>query len=358
MPDSNSDVHGSGAGPLKGDSSSSIWLEPPRRPGMDDIHESASSMNRGPSASPPSASALFAQAQKAAEQSEGEQVTAPEGIVSESGSKGGTGGSGIGRGLWNGPGAVESEAAVAAEPSTPEPRSPASGFLLTFLFTWASVATLTAMWLWWRWPEERSPLEVLPDDGIMDQKIVSPLERLSRRNILHLGESKRIGDLVIQPTSITQQSVNILPEGQLTEPVMVLRIRIENRSATTTFCPIDPVFLYYPDPRKKLENLPQFDMTGYTYTFIHPANNIEQVVLPFDLVYSQGYHVDGQEFPMLRPGESKEVVVISDEGAREQLERTMIWRVKLRVGFNARGDGVASVIGVAFDLNDVVDEPS
>lgn len=227
--------------------------------------------------------------------------------------------------------------------------------LTTLLFTWASVATLLAVWLWLRWPEEHSPLETLPDDGIYKngkQEIISPLEKLSSREMFRLGQTRQIGSLEITPLAIEHRSVRLLPDKFHTDPVLVLHLRIRNVSADQRFYPTDPAYLY-PDPKKKLKGVTAFDRTGYTYSFLHSARAVENVLTPFDLAYSQGFRVEGQEFAPLDPGAMMETLVISSEDAATSIDGEMVWRIKLRKGVVADGRGIATVIGVAFSSKDV-----
>ena len=226
------------------------------------------------------------------------------------------------------------------------------GPLVAFLFTWASVATLVAGLLWTMRPEQRSPLEDLPDNGVLKDGIVSPLERLSSRELFDLGETKRIGALEITPLEIAYRPVTMLPDRNRTDPVFVLKLRIRNASRDEVFCPTDPAF-FYPDPSKKLAGLEVFDRNGYTYTFIQPAAQPNDLVLPHDVPYEQGISVDGQRFETLEPGQVIETIVISREGAKDRLTGKAVWRVMLRKRMRKPGKGIATVIGVRFGTDDV-----
>ena len=119
------------------------------------------------------------------------------------------------------------------------------GSLTTLLFTWASVATILAIWLWWTRPENPSGLENLPDDGKLNSGLVSPTLPLSNRLTIELGETKRVGDLEVTPLGIDFRAIKIVgPDGkQLYEPkTLVLRLRLKNVSAASTFHPTDPLF--------------------------------------------------------------------------------------------------------------------
>lgn len=231
-----------------------------------------------------------------------------------------------------------------------------NSFLITILFTWASLATIVAVLLYFMVPEKPGPLENLPDDGALQEKpgeIVSPLEALSSRALLRVGETKQVGLLEVTPLRVENGAVLVLPDKLATADVLILRLRIRNASTQHAFAPLDPTFLY-PDPTKKLDGVPAFDRSGYTYTFIHPAGSMQKLILPFDLPHSQGFQIDGQEFPRLKPGESADVFVISEENAYSAVPNgELVWRVKLRKGLTAAGKGVASVVGVVFNKHEV-----
>ena len=99
---------------------------------------------------------------------------------------------------------------------------------------------------------------------------------------------------------------------------------------------MDPSFLY-PDPRKKLRGLSMFDQSGYTYTYTHPESRPESMILPYDLAPDSGTKVEGQDFPELKPGQSMDAIVVSEEDAASRLADDMIWRVKLRKRAGAKG---------------------
>lgn len=231
----------------------------------------------------------------------------------------------------------------------PPRTSKSRALLIIFLFTWASIATILAAWLWMN---QNSMLENLPDDGSLQGSIVSPLEWLSGREMVPLGSSLRVGALEVTPLRIENRPVEVLPDRFLSAPVLVMYLRIKNVSLDQEFHPSDPAFLY-PRPERKLAGLSAFDRCGYTYTFLHPAGATERLLPPFDLPFELGHAIAGQEFVSLKPGESTELMVISGEEAFGELKSDMVWRVKLRKGKSADGKGIATVIGVTFQPGDV-----
>lgn len=244
------------------------------------------------------------------------------------------------------------------KPAEPKPlpanggKSALRGLLLVLLFTWASVATFVAVWLWLKWPPSPGALENLPDDGQLQGQITSPIEALSARQMVPMGKSLATGWLEVTPLWIECRPVTILPERFITEPVLILHLRLKNLSKDQAFTPADPAFLY-PMNGKKLAGLPMFNSTGYSYTFLHKPERPESLILPYDLPYTLPQTIEGQEFTQLGPGESTDIIVVSAEDAYQQIGERMIWRVKLRKGRAPDGRGVATVIGIPFRKMDI-----
>ncbi|MFO0946515.1 MAG: hypothetical protein U1D30_11285 [Planctomycetota bacterium] len=239
--------------------------------------------------------------------------------------------------------------AIPSVTANPTPAAKGRTMLIVLLFTWASVATILAVWFWMN---QRSLLENLPDDGTLQGSIVSPLEWLSKREMVPLGATLCVGSLEVTPLRIENRPVAVLPDGFQSAPVLVMYLKVKNISKDQTFYPSDPAYLY-PRPDKKLAGLPAFDRSGYTYTFLHPAGATDRLLPPFDLPFELGHGIAGQEFPSLKPGESAELIVISGEDAYQELKPNMVWRVKLRKGKSPDGKGIATVIGVPFQPQDV-----
>ena len=257
-------------------------------------------------------------------------------------------------------------------PVRPPAVAPAKSQINVLILTWASLATLTALYLWWTRPEYPSNLETIPDDGVLtsmlsNKKNVSPLSPLDRRLTLGLKETRRFGNLEVTPLSIEHRRVKVLASDGLVayEPhVLALKLRVKNVGAGKAFAPSDPAFTSLVQrgegPRAKnvihVKGKVVFE-DGYTYTFAHPVGDVESIdkrILPLSIEYKNKEKVAEQEFPILEPGESAEVLLLSQEDALPKLKGPMIWRVKLRKGRNEQGTGAAVVIGVPFQKENVV----
>lgn len=246
-------------------------------------------------------------------------------------------------------------AAASAPAATAAPAEGGGQAMLVVLFaTWASIATILAAWLWFTRPDPQGGLENLPDDGSLTNsgKIISPFESLSPdRQVFHLGETKRIGDLAITPLRIENRRVELTPDRLRTEPCLVLTLRVQNLSKSKTFYPTDPVFLY-PDHKQQLggNGFKAFKRRGYTYTFIQPNGNKDKLIFSYDLAYDFDQRFESNNIPRLGPDQTAELLVVSEEDAYQQIGNgESLWRIKIRKGKNASDRGVAAVIGIVFD---------
>jgi hypothetical protein len=263
--------------------------------------------------------------------------------------------------------------APSESPAPPPPlQSPPKSQINVLILTWASLATLTAIYLWWTRPNHPSNLDTIPDDGVLTSMLstkrkVSPLEPLDERLIVGLKQTRRLGLLEVTPVGIEHRTVKVLAsDGKVAyKPhVLALKLRVKNVDADRAFAPADPVFTSVVQrgtgPRSKqpvrVKGKIVFE-DGYTYTFAHPVGEVESIekrILPLSIEYAKDERVAEQEFPTLQPGESAEVILLSQEDALPKLKGAMMWRVKLRKGRNAQGTGAAVVVGVPFKKDDVV----
>lgn len=262
--------------------------------------------------------------------------------------------------------AREPAAATAAE----SPPAGGSGSLLVVLFfTWASIATILAGFYYYQWQygkREPSPFENLPDDGylapaVKRKGIVSPLEHIPPHDLFELGKTRRVGFVAVTPLRIENRRLRLhtSDERESEHPLLVLHLRLENVSMHQSFRPADPGFFFYRVNKtiKGLEKIfpPQL---GYTYTFIHPvAGNVKPLLQPFEVMYDFDHRVEGQRFDVLGPGEIQETIVVMESGLDSlEVGGDLVWRVQLRKGLTETGEGVATVIGVRFRKEDVIDK--
>jgi hypothetical protein len=239
------------------------------------------------------------------------------------------------------------------------------------LLTWASLATLTALYLWWTRPDYPSNLDTIPDDGALQSMLsnkskVSPLSALDDRLIVPLNQTRRLGNLEVTPLDIEQRQVTVMTaDGQAAyrPTVLALRLHVKNAGGEQAFAPADPAFTSLQGRSSsarvkqtmRVKNKIVFE-DGYTYTFAHPVNDVESMekrILPLPIEYDKHERVAEQKFPVLQPGQTAEVLLLSQEHALAKVNGAMVWRVKLRKGRTKSGLGAAVVIGVPFSRSDV-----
>jgi hypothetical protein len=262
------------------------------------------------------------------------------------------------------------DAAPIASQASPSVQPQSGSSLNMLLLTWASLATLTAIYLWWTRPEHPSTLETIPDDGVLTSMLsnkskVSPLSSLDESLVVRFNETRRLGNLEVTPLAVEHRRVKVMTSDEQVayEPtVLALRLQVKNVGAVP-FAPSDPVFTSLIDKSTQARGKREVRVKGkvvfadgYTYTFAHPVADVENMdkrILPLSVEYSRKERVAEQTFPVLQAGESAEVVILSQEDALPKVNGPMLWRVKLRKGRTAKGTGAAVVIGVPFTKENV-----
>jgi hypothetical protein len=237
--------------------------------------------------------------------------------------------------------------------------------------------------------DQRSPFEIMPDDGDnpgvqKGQKTTSvyryppdlatrPLpERLRTR----LGEPLQIGDLRVTPERVERAKVNVFVQGfEKAEPCrfdsLVLYLKLENTSAGRTFAPLDN---YFDRTWKSGEDLlPPLTLleAGGNRFYGGPARWYPRGDKKHKREWVEGRKA--VEAERLDPGQKKEYFVCTDGGdpraartlfgldkdgdrAGEPYHGPLLWRVRLRRGLaTVRGKdfSTTAVVGVEFTDKDV-----
>lgn len=216
------------------------------------------------------------------------------------------------------------------------------------LGSYASAMTLACAWLLWEagrhHPESTTALEppraaVVRDEGPAradrSRKDEGPAPIPADRRT-SLGKPLQVGDLEVTPLEVLRGPVRLVrdtPEGgrrhrEGGDGALKLRLRLRNRSADTTFAPLDEAFVRDPD-------------RGRPDSFVE--NGRDDRIYPYRLAIRSEWTIVGQPFRDLRPGEAFDTVIVSAPDARVPAGSSPTWRLRLRTGAN-RDD----VIGVDF----------
>lgn len=221
------------------------------------------------------------------------------------------------------------------------------------LLSYASVLTLALIWLL---GTGRIPRAAAPDSPAAERSAAEPALHpapsppdappppdgppppLPPENIATPGQTIRLGDLEVTPLSIEAGPVELVhaidADDRRYEPdCLMLRLRLTNRSKGQTFSPMDRILV-------RDRDLQSFD--PYIATSGGPGLRL------FPLAMDSEWSIVGQDFPVLRPGESAETSVAAEPGSANRLADEMTWRVRLRIGVY-RSD----MLGVRFTRREV-----
>ena len=216
------------------------------------------------------------------------------------------------------------------------------------LMCYSSAVTLALTWVLWTGrgfrPAEAPGAtadqpagESLPK--VIESRPVTELAPLPAGNVARLGETVRIGDLEVTPVEVVVTQVelarSIEPHDWRREDAdsVVLRLRLTNLSQDQSFAPLERAFV-----REQSSPLDRSSI----------ATNRGKLIGLFPLAIDSEWSIAGQEFPVLKPGESTETLIASELGAVDQLTSDMTWRVRLRIG-----PYKTDMIGVRFHKDDV-----
>jgi hypothetical protein len=238
------------------------------------------------------------------------------------------------------------------------------------LISYAVLATIAIVILYTR-PQPPHPLEAMPDEGdlkgakrqkptsVFHQR-VDPEELLPDKLRVPLGRTLQLGDLRITPEKVELRHIEIRTPGFRREASphasLVLHLLLENSSQDLAFAPTDPYF------DRRWRGLSD-GSKPYTYLELNGRR-----LFGGPLRWKAGQPpeareaIEGQEYLLLRPGESTTALVCTDPQA--QVEKLLagyhgrlLWRVHVRRGLvqvGRREVPATAVVGVSFRDTDIV----
>ncbi len=264
-------------------------------------------------------------------------------------------------------------AVVASRPAPKrEASSPPSGSSRTLLLAlagYAVVVTLLCVLLLSMLAKARnaSRLESLPDlppEPRGKMSLVPMQEDLPAGHTLALGDSQRFGHLRVEPLKVTRGSfrtVNTSGEQRRSRfdaqsdvgPVLLLWVKFTNESPDQAFVPLDAGLLF----RRRELSLGRFQGNQFVVPKAertHPDSSV--IVYKPD---SNDWELLGQQLgKTLQPGESFETYIPTDENGIDRLRGDLLWRVQLRKGHSRSGNGVTTIVEVAFRSDQIQSEGS
>ncbi|MFN0199253.1 MAG: hypothetical protein ACKVT0_21085 [Planctomycetaceae bacterium] len=209
-------------------------------------------------------------------------------------------------------------------------------------------------------------LESLPDlkppqkKGVVAAQILIPvLADLPQGHTLHLGESRRFGNVRVTPLRVTKEPLRFehytgdaKKQRPATEPVLKLWLRFENVSADQEFCPLDRDLLLSRahDPR----NAGETRSNQYVMKYSDKVNERPRVQI-YDLPPSDVWDFAGSgAYPEMTPGQQWETYIPTTVEGVDSLEGNLVWRVHIRKGYNSESfRGVTTLLEVRFDSDEI-----
>ncbi len=204
---------------------------------------------------------------------------------------------------------------------------------MVLLASYASAVTLALIW-WVVLPRLRGRVEsdgpASPTPAAVGtrradrSRKVEPAAPIPAGRITTIGRPLAVGSLEVTPIDVARTDVKLRRAtlsggGEVKDGgsgAMALRVRLRNTSRDAVFAPLDEAFV-----RDRDDGLPAsfVELDGGDRVYLYP--------LPVDSEWS----IVGQDFPALKPGESRETRVVT-EADFPSTGSAATWRLQLRTG--------------------------
>jgi hypothetical protein len=255
---------------------------------------------------------------------------------------------------------------AAPAPTAAEEAGPSRMFIL--LASYASAITLAFLMLLIREFVQNgrpSQLESLPD--IQPEKMdsltfVALTNRMPPGHTLKFGEKRRYGNILVEPLRVTREPVqfvhysgNAKTRRDPSAPVWKLWVRLTNVSRDQTIAPLDRRLVL----RRVVKGEQSRDFSNF-YIFDRGASdrNAPSVGL-YPLTVTSDWDLVGEDLgKALGPGESYETYLASEEAGLDRLGDDLLWRMQIRKGYSPKGNGVTTMVQVAFRKSDIQMPPA
>jgi hypothetical protein len=219
------------------------------------------------------------------------------------------------------------------------------------LASYASALTIALLWLFLSGRIQRpkppaidsTPFDSRPDLGPEGRRSRALIElpRIPNDRLVGLGQVLKVGQVELSPLEVSAAPVTLIRVGEdgdqqrrETEPgTLTLRLRLRNTSERATFAPLDPAFIREPD-------------RGFPESFIETSRGERIFIYP--LAIESEWSIEGQDFEELKPGESAEYTIVSEEQALARKAPAMTWRLRLRTASDR-----TDVVGVRFSQDEI-----
>lgn len=213
----------------------------------------------------------------------------------------------------------------------PEPEAH-GGWVSLILLSYASAVTLGLVWMLWTGRAFRSADTAAggaatqaddPASRTTEPTIREELPPIPSENVAAIGQSIKLGQVEITPLSVQIAAVDLVspvdPEAFHHDEAnsLILRFKLTNLSDEHAIKPLS-------------RHLVRDQSSAIDRSFLSTAGG-EKIDL-YPLAVESEWGIMGQEFPILKPGESGETLVASARIIEDRLPDQMTWRIRLRIG--------------------------
>lgn len=176
---------------------------------------------------------------------------------------------------------------------------------------------------------------------------------------LQLGDNQRYGNLRVEPLKVTRGTIQFQhfeKAGQVedynSDTVLKLWVKFTNESQEQAFVPLDADLLF----RRRVDA--QENVYANNFLVQKPDKpRSHPLVFVFDHPQSSDWDMAGQQLGKeLQPGESLETYIPTTEEGIDRLQGDLLWRVQLRKGHSSKGNGVTTLVEVAFTADQIQSE--
>ena len=257
---------------------------------------------------------------------------------------------------------------VASTPRAVPPTSPdrvsVSKTMFVFLISYASALTLGFGWLLYQMKTGGGSggLEALPDP-VPAKKTgflwYPPRTPMTAGHNLEIGDSQRFGNIKVTVLRVTRGPIkfrhfsNANESRRPTFPVLKLWLRLENVSDDQEIAPLDDQLLF----RRSGNNYTEYKSSQFVCRLDEKRKTKPKIVIAYDHKVGSGW--DLVNLPLekpLAPHESRDYYVPTCEQGLDDLVGSLVWRVHIRKGYSARGNGVTTLFEVHFNSDEIGDD--
>ena len=204
--------------------------------------------------------------------------------------------------------------------------------------------------------ESLPDLKPIPPGKVAIYKINT---ELPAGHTLKLGDHQRYGNLRVEPLKVTRSTIQFQhfeKDGQVEDynsnTVLKLWVKFTNESQEQAFVPLDSDLMF----RRRVDAQENVFANNFLVQQQDKPRS-HPLVFVFDHPQSSDWDMAGQQLGKeLQPGESLETYIPTTEEGIDRLKGELLWRVQLRKGHSSQGNGVTTLVEVAFTADQIQSE--